>query len=133
MTAADSKDREPAIVVATEFEAQTKAAILESEGINCKVILKAPVWTGLIPLSSSSQGAAILVNPQDLERAKELLKNRIEDSVDLNWDEVDVGEREDSLPLTPVGRVEPLARFAFFLILLLAFIGLLGLVLGFIF
>lgn len=137
MTAGDSKDLEPIIVVATEFEAQTKAAILESEGISCKVITKAPSWTGLVPLSSSAVGAAIIVSPQDLEKAKELLKSRIEDSVDLDWDEVDVGEREDSLPLTPVGHMPILAKIAFTIVLLSVLlsvlVGLLGLVLGFVF
>lgn len=133
MTSSDFQGLEPVVVVSTEFEAQTKAAVLESEGIVCRVITLTPAWTGSMNLSSSWQGTAVLVKPQDFEMAKQLLKKRVDDSVDLDWDEVDVGEREDSLPLTPVGRKELLARFAFFVILLSAFIGLLGLVLGFIF
>ena len=33
--------------------------------------------------------------------------------VDLDWDEVDVGERDDDLPLTPVNRMPLLARIGF--------------------
>ncbi len=127
MTTTDYQGLEPVVVAATEFEAQTKAAVLESEGIVCRVISEAPTWTGSIPLSASRSGAVILVRPQDLDRAKEILEKRVEDSVDLDWDEVDVGEREDSLPLTPVGRKAPLARIALAVILISLLLWLLGL------
>ncbi len=37
----------------------------------------------------------------------------VADSVDLDWDEVNVGEREDDLPLRPVGQMPLLAKVAF--------------------
>lgn len=129
MTTGDLQGLEPVIIVGTEFEAQTKAAVLDSEGIICKVITTTPSWTGSISLNASSPGTAILVHPQDLERAKEILKNTAQDSVDLDWDEVDVGEREDSLPLTPVGRKAPLAKIALTIILLSILVWLFGLIL----
>ncbi len=127
MTATDYQGLEPAAVVDTEFEAQTKAAVLESEGIVCRVITHTPSWSGSVNLSSSQQGSVVLVKQLDLDRAKELLKKRVDDSVDLDWDEVDVGEREDSLPLTPVGRMAPLPKIIFTVILLSLVTGLIGL------
>ena len=56
-----------------------------------------------------------------------MLEQRIDDSVDLDWDEVDVGEREDSLPLSPAGSKELLTRIALTIIVLSILAGLLGL------
>ena len=126
MTSSDFQGLEPVVVVSTEFEAQTKAAVLESEGIDCRVITQTPAWTGSITLGSSLQGTAVLVKPQDLERAKAILDNCVADSVDLDWDEVDVGEREDYLPVGPVGRVPRLAKIALTIFLLSLLAWLLG-------
>ena len=102
----------PALVVSTptEFEAQTKAALLRDEGIDAMVQPVAPSWTGGVSISPASRGASVWVRAADLDRARAVLETRIADSVDLDWDEVDVGEREDSLPLTPVGRMPLLIR-----------------------
>ena len=126
MTSSDFQGLEPVVVVLTEFEAQTKAAVLESEGIECKVIVQTPAWTGSITLGSTLQGTAVMVKPEDLERAKELLDNCVADSVDLDWDEVDVGEREDSLPLGSAGRMPFLAKIALTIFLLSLLMWLLG-------
>ena len=102
----------PALVVSTptEFEAQTKAALLRDEGIEATVQPVAPSWTGQVSISPGSRGASVWVRSADLDRARAVLESRIADSVDIDWDEVDVGEREDSLPLTPVGRMPLLIR-----------------------
>ena len=55
----------------------------------------------------------VQVRRADLERARAALEKNTSDSVDLDWDEVDVGEREDHLPLTPVNRMPLLARIGF--------------------
>lgn len=132
MTSTEFQGLEPVAVVATEFEAQTKAVVLESEGIECRVITHTPAWTGSITLSSSWQGTAVMVKPEDLERAKVLLDNCVADSVDLDWDEVDVGEREDSLPLGPAGRMPFLAKIALTIFLLSLLLWLLGIGIGYI-
>lgn len=126
MTSSDFQGLEPVVVVSTEFEAQTKAAVLDSEGIDCRVITQTPAWTGSITLGSSLQGTAVLVKPEDLERAKAILDHCVADSVDLDWDEVDVGEREDYLPVGPVGRVPRLAKIALTIFLLSLLAWLLG-------
>ena len=110
----------------TEFEAQTKAAILRGEGIDCTVISNAPSWTGQMPVSPTGRGAFVLVKRQDVDQARKLLEQRIDDSVDLDWDEVDVGEREDSLPLRPVDHMPLPVRIALVLIGLVVFTSLIG-------
>ncbi len=98
---------------ATEFEAQTKAAVLRSEGIDCTVTRNAPSWTGHVSISPTAWGATVWVRRHDLQSALGVLHQAIADSVDLDWDEVDVGEREDDLPLRPVGQMPWLAKVAF--------------------
>ncbi len=97
----------------TEFAAETKAAVLKSNGIEATVIRNAPSWTGHMSISPGAAGASVLVHGDDLARARAVLEQTIEDSVDLDWDEVDVGEREDDLPLRPVNRMPILAMVGF--------------------
>ena len=87
-------------VRATEFEAATLVAILQDEGIPAAVSNNAPSWTGQMSISPTSRGASVLVREDDLERAREILARRESDSVDLDWDEVDVGERADDVQST---------------------------------
>ncbi|MHC5008738.1 MAG: hypothetical protein ACYTGF_15410 [Planctomycetota bacterium] len=103
-------------VVATadsEFEAETKAEVLRARGLKVMVAGNAPSWTGGLSISPTARGASVLVHRDDLERATELLKQVIADSVDIDWDEVDVGQREDDLPLQKVGRMPIPAMVSF--------------------
>ena len=89
-------------VAETEFAAQTKAAVLHDEGIDAFVFSAERAWTGGLAIASTSPGVPVWVKESDLERAKSTLNQRIADSVDLDWDEVDVGEPEqlDTSPPT---------------------------------
>ncbi len=117
-------DLEPIAQTDTEFEAQTKAAVLRAEGIECAVVHNAPSWTGQMSLSPTGRGAFVLVKHQDVDRARKILQQRIDDSVDLDWDEVDVGEREDALPLRPINGMPLPAKIAAALIALMLLTGL---------
>ncbi len=99
-------------ITETEFEAQTKAAVLRDNGIEAVVTNNAPSWSGRVAISRGEVGASVLVRASDLSRAREILDRAIADSVDLDWDEVDVGKREDDLPLHEVRRMPPLAKIA---------------------
>jgi hypothetical protein len=55
----------------------------------------------------------VWVKHEDLARARQILHERDEASRTLDWDQVDVGEREDSLPLRPVRTVPWLAKLGF--------------------
>ena len=114
MTPIDDHATEPVPVAtaATEFEAHTKATVLEAEGINCRVLSNAPSWTGQVPLGPTGAGSVVMVAAADVDRARDILKDRIADSVDLDWDEIDVGEREDTLPLRAVGSMPLSAKIA---------------------
>ena len=105
---------DPAVVVRvpTEFEAQTIATILRADGIESTVSTDAPSWTGQMPLSPTARGSAVVVRGADLQRAQAILRESQQDSVDLDWEEVDVGEREDDLPLRTVGHMPVPARVA---------------------
>lgn len=90
-----------AIMAESEFAAQTKAAVLEDEGIETYVFAAERSWTGGLSLDPLQNGVPVWVRQSDLERAKHILAQRIADSVDLDWDEVDVGEPEGELPDAP--------------------------------
>lgn len=100
------------VTVASDFEAQTKAAVLAAEGIESTVIHNAPTWTGQMPISPTARGSSVLVHRDDLDRARAALERAAADSVDLNWSDVDVGDRDDDLSLKPVSHVPLLARIA---------------------
>lgn len=55
----------------------------------------------------------VWVRHEDLTRARQALQERDEAARALDWDQVDVGEREDSLPLRPVRTVPWLAKLGF--------------------
>ncbi len=124
MTDLDRDDLEPIDETATELEAHTKAAVLRAEGIECAVVHNAPSWTGQMSLSPNGRGAFVLVKRQDADQARKILQQRIDDSVDLDWDEVDVGEREDALPLRPINGMPLPAKIAAALIALILLAGL---------
>ena len=83
-----------AVVAPSEFAAQTKAAVLQDEGIEAFVFSAERSWTGGLGISPSGAGVPVWVRRSMLERAQSALQQRIADSVDLDWDEVDVGEPE---------------------------------------
>ncbi len=112
MTADEHHELGVVVRVPTEFEAHTIAAILHENDIEATVAPGAPSWTGQIALSPSAQGSAVVVRTADLQRARTVLRDSDRDSIDLDWDEVDVGERDDNLPLTPVGRMPIPAKIA---------------------
>lgn len=99
----------PAVFVDNEFAAQTKAEVLRSEGIDAFVFAAERIWTGGLGFPGYDQNVPVLVKREDVERARRILEQRIADSVDLDWDEVDVGEREDNIPLHRVGRMPLIA------------------------
>jgi len=132
MTAEEHCEVAVVVRVPTEFEAHTIAAILHESGIEATVAPGAPSWTGQVALSPAAQGSAVIVRSADLRRARTVLDESDRDSVDLDWDEVDVGDREDNLPLTPVGRMPIPAKIAAALAAAILIVtALLGLVLLF--
>lgn len=82
----------PVAHAASEFEAQTKAAILRDAGIECVVFAGERSWLGGASNQLSSEGVPVLARRREADAARRALTRQIEDSVDLDWETVDVGE-----------------------------------------
>jgi hypothetical protein len=108
--------------VATPFEAHALVAILDDEEIESWVAER-EISGPSIP-APARESVTINVRSSDLVRARAAIEGRKSDSIDIDWDSIDVGERDDQLPLTTVGRVPPLAQIA-----LAALVALLAIVL----
>jgi len=111
MTTAPPEDRLVTLLQAkTEFEANMTVAILADAGIQAFAFGGVH---GALPLSSRFMRVPVQVRESELEAAKAALASNAAGSVDLDWDEVDVGEREDSLPLRTPGRMPLAAKVAY--------------------
>ncbi len=111
------------------FEAHVIVAVLQDAGIHARAF---DAIQSSLPLGTSFTRVPVQVRRVDLAKAKEALKSNISDSVDLDWDQVDVGERVDRVPLT-TRRGMPLAAkiataFAVTLAVIYLMLALLGMV-----
>ena len=77
---------------ATEFEAQTLVAVLAEAGIEACAFGAIPAME---PLGQRLTPAVVQVRRSDVQLAEAALKQNVADSVDLDWNEVDVGQMED--------------------------------------
>jgi|GEM_PF-1323198 len=74
----------------TEFEAETIAETLRGEGVPTEVFgISARTAQWELGINTDMK---IVVRRKDVERAREILRANKADSVDLDWDEVDVGQ-----------------------------------------
>jgi hypothetical protein len=100
------------LTCASEFEAETKIIVLKEAGIEA---FSFGAVHGALPLSLKALQVPVQVRAGDADRARAVLaENKIE-SAGVDWDSVDVGEREDDLPLRKPGRMPLLARIGFVL------------------
>jgi len=111
----------------TAFAAQLLVAALREAGMPAEA-LETPVgtegpWSNLRPAR-----VPIVVRAADEVRAVELLRDRAGAFDDVDWDAVELGARDDDLPLTPPGRKPLAARLAFgiavFFIVLIVVLGI---------
>lgn len=77
----------------TEWQAEVIAASLRERGVTARVM--GGYLAGL--RAEAPAGATVMVRAGDLERARALLAEVRSASIDIDWDEVDVGESEESL------------------------------------
>lgn len=87
-------DLVPVITVASEFEAGVIVASLREQGVDAQ---QSPA--GIQSILGSSAGSIIspvqvLAPRKDMDLAKQTLERIREESVDIDWSEVDVGEGE---------------------------------------
>ena len=76
----------------TEFEGQSIANALESRGIPARVFAAAANMAQLE--GGISNNVRVMVRRSDLTRARDAMRDVRQASVDLDWNEVDVGEPE---------------------------------------
>jgi hypothetical protein len=107
----------------TPFEAHTLAAVLAEAGIEAFVFDSAYAGFG-ISLVPGRGGVPIQVRRGELEQARRIIRENASDSIDIDWTDVDVGERADRLPLRRPDRMPVLARLAFLVTLLVLLAGL---------
>ncbi len=111
---------------ANEFEAQTIISVLRDAEI--PAVLARPI---VPPLGAALRGKAstmpVRVLAGDLERARTALEARRQHADSIDWDEVDVGERVDTLPLTTARGVPLGIRLIAFGAIGLVLLSLLGL------
>ncbi|MBL8764442.1 MAG: hypothetical protein JNM07_09260 [Phycisphaerae bacterium] len=135
-----------AAVAASEIEAEAMVQALEAKGIRA-----APFGSllGQLRAEVPTPGVAVMVRATDLDAARSVLRDLKAERVDVNWDEVDVGELEDgasdgpaaaAAPGSPSAWRSPSARvlvavfvcsFALLAIPVLAVAGAFGMVLSF--
>jgi hypothetical protein len=96
VTSSPENDLVTLVVKSNEMEAGAVEAVLDEAGIKAHVF---GAIQGIAPLTGPNQGVPVQVRKADLERARGVLSQNVADSVDLDWDEVDVGQREDDVPI----------------------------------
>src|SRR5688572_3109245 len=78
----------------TVFQAGIIVAVLDEAGIQA---FSFDGLSALYPLGQRLTPAVVQVRRADLERARAALNQNVADSVDIDWDEVDVGEPEETV------------------------------------
>ncbi len=109
----------------TDFQAGILVAVLDNAGIKA---FSFGAVSAMEPLGKRLTPVVVQVRQADVDRARAALAQNVADSVDLDWDQVDVGERVDDLPLTTREGMPPAARIAWLLTLLLLGTVVLGLI-----
>ncbi|MCH2135131.1 MAG: hypothetical protein MK101_00960 [Phycisphaerales bacterium] len=102
---------------ATEFAANVAVAVLADHGIEAKAFAGLASWWGVGGPGKGSTfwNIPVQVRARDLERARAALTENKRDSVDIDWDAVELGDREDDAPLTPIGHTPMIVRVAIWL------------------
>ena len=111
----------------TEFEASTKVAVLEEAGIDAFVF---GAVHAALPLGQKLLAVPVQVRAADLEQAKAALSENRANAPSIDWDSVDIGEREDNLPLGQPGRMPWPAKIGFALAMIVLGVMLAGVAWG---
>ena len=120
-----SDDLVTLVTARTEFEASTIVALLQDEGIEAFAFGTAQQVFG-ITLSRGLRGTAVQVREADEARAQEALARRRAEAAEIDWDEVDVGERLDDAPLHEPGSMPTPARVGLIVTIIVAVVALIG-------
>jgi hypothetical protein len=97
MSGAEAEGLATVVNAETAFQAHVIAAVLRDADIEVFVFDSAYSGFGFPP--PSEHGVPVRVSQSMLEEARRVLSAARVESTDIDWDAVDVGEREDDLPL----------------------------------
>jgi len=105
------------MAVSSDFEGEVIVQSLEAEGIPAWVF--SAVGRTLGPLVGATMPIRVQVRRCDVELAREALKRDREESVDLDWDQVDLGDPEETAQLRGMSaRDRVIARMAALVLIL---------------
>lgn len=123
-----SRDLVTLVSPQTEFEANILAIVLRDNGIEAYVFSD-PGATFGVSFSSGTLGFPLQVPREKLETARLVLLENKRHSIDIDWDELELGG-SDTTPYEP--KLMPIsARIAFFFVILALIAGIAVLVLQF--
>jgi hypothetical protein len=123
----DEPAREELVTLVTTdkaFEAHAIAAVLRDEGFDAIVFESAYEGVGL-PRPGTGR-VAVRVPERELDEARTALDRAYAESAGIDWDAVDVGEREDDLPLHESHRTPKWVWVALVIAAVLIVIGMFG-------
>ena len=78
----------------TEFEANLLAVVLRDHGIDAFVFASSASGIG-IPFCSGTLGVPLQVKSDDVEEARRVLASNKRDSIDIDWDELELAGQEN--------------------------------------
>ena len=129
---ADPDNLQPVVYAENEFAAETKAAVLKDEGIEAFVFANVRETAGVFAMGGGVvRGVAVWVRHADVDRARDILRRRIADSVDLDWSGVDVGAPNEDVESDLKSTTPLLARIALAVAITIVLVSLLAAVLAF--
>jgi hypothetical protein len=115
------KDLVTLIVPPSEFEANLLAIVLRDHGIDVFVFASAHLGIG-VPLSHGRFGVPMQVRREDVEEARQILLDNRRDSVDIDWDELELeGDEDDRYEVTTMSVT---AMIAFYCAMMAVLAGL---------
>lgn len=116
------------VVIATgrsPLEAEAIAAIVRDAGMAATVVDPSAGGAGMVALTRGAR-AVVCVAPGDAVAARAALDERRRSAGALEWEDVDVGERVDAVPLRRPGRMPLAARLALAVAIALVLLTIIG-------
>ncbi len=115
-----SKDLVTLFCPPTEFEANVLAIVLKDNGIEAFVFATPTMGVG-VGLNAGRLGVPIQVKREDLEMARQILLDNKQHSIDIDWNELGVGDDDDSVF---VPKPMPIAAKVALVFVVLAFVAM---------
>ncbi|HJN71889.1 MAG TPA: DUF2007 domain-containing protein [Phycisphaerales bacterium] len=116
-----SQDLVTLLTVPSEFEANLLAIVLRDNDIEAFVFASSASGIG-VPFSGGTLGIPLQVSSEDVEKAKEVLAENKRDSIDIDWNELQLADSDHEFHEPTMMRLP--AKIAFFITAIVLLIGL---------